>query len=982
MRRAKQIAPRLALVILLIAGTLVRAWYAQRAVVFESDRNTVPLMALHIARGEDFPLYFYGQHYMGGVGPYVIAGVFLIAGPSDMAVSIGMLPFTWVWMFALYLLFGRLISRWAGAIAAGVVALGPPTLVGMSVEPWIGYVPTFAYGALILYFGVRLNDADLSPRGERWCLIGMGALAGLAIWTNPLCLPYLIVGFGLLVRHLLRSGFRRMHVGALALGVVALLVTASPVIITWVRHGLGALFGFRPSSVSEIPKTLDMTFTRYVPETFGFDGLPIPFAVLGVLICAGLLGLVLLGFAVAAIRRHRTVVRAALVPLLFVVVFLPFYLTNPLAAKYNPRYFLTFFPLVVTAFVFPLALRRAWLTWTAIGSLALISVGHLAASVHDGTGQRADRIAKRRAARARLVQAVEEHGLRHVMDDSEDWHALTWVARDRVAFVKPWGERYYPYLLGAIADDNAGFMFDKNSAEGFRTTLECLGISWVEFSESGQMVFHNLALPNGGFQQVPVLAVHVQPGDFRFVDRVLSLEPAPFLDRDEETLLGAQYSEAQHIFLDLGGEKRVTGLRFVAPHERDFPTGYAIHVSVDGVHWWLVQRVEQRVGAACIYGDRVFCRGPDTAMECRFEPTTARYLVLDDLRAPAENVDTWRFSEVFIYAAAGEQKRPDDQDVAEIIRRLDECGADFAFADPWLSAKLELRDGGPDVLPYYSPRGPETHVPHTVPVRAGVAIVVERAHAADAERLLRNVTLDDIELHTFETADYVSYVIARAPDGFASFPGLRWCGFTLVHTARVATAAWYHGHGVELSRLGKVEQARESFERSFDTYPGIDANLRVLAVDNAKARAMFDRLTPAVEARCRFPYGISLVGYTLTPSTPAPGETAMLTLVWELEGSIPYDYLPVFVHFTGGNTIRFQADHDVRFPLLPRSTVPRCRVLDEHTFTVPADCPAGTLELRLGALTWWDRTRRLRPHTRLRSHARAVELGTVIVTSD
>jgi hypothetical protein len=159
----------------------------------------------------------------------------------------------------------------------------------------------------------------------------------------------------------------------------------------------------------------------------------------------------------------------------------------------------------------------------------------------------------------------------------------------------------------------------------------------------------------------------------------------------------------------------------------------------------------------------------------------------------------------------------------------------------------------------------------------------------------------------------------------------------------------------------------------------------VLAPSNDKARAMLERLTPAVEARCRFPYGISLVGYTLTPSELAPGETAALTLVWELEGTIPYDYLPIFVHFidsTDGKTIRFQADHNVRFQLLPRNTVPRCLVLDEHTLTLPADCPTGALTIQLGALMWGKQNDRLKPHTELRTRDRAVEIGTVTVTSE
>ena len=974
MRRAKQLLPRLVLVGVLIAGTVARVCYAQRAVVFRGDQNTVALMALHISRGEDFPLYFYGQHYMGGIGPYVIAGVFLVAGPSDLAVSAGMVPFSWLWMLALYLLFGRLINRWAGVIAAAAVAFGPPVLVRISVEPWMGYVPTFAYGALILYLGIRLNDADLSSRAERWCLVGMGGLAGLVIWTNPLGLPYLIVGFTLLVRHVVRMRFRRRLLVKLAVACVALLVTASPVIVTGIRHGLGELFGFRPSRLSVVPAALDMTFTRYVPETFCvWTDEAGAVAVLGALPYIVLLGLLLVGFAAAVIARDRAVVRAALVPLLLIAVCVPFYLANPLAAKHNLRYFLTFFPLVVTAFVFPLALRRAWLTWTTLVLLAVLGVGHLVAYARDCSGTNAAWAAGQRAALEHVVAAAEDAGLRYVMADSDDWHALTWTARERVIFVKPWGERYFPHLAGAIADDRAGFLVENNAAGVFRRTFRALGIRAAEVSVAGRTISYDLELPETAFRLVEGPAVALAVGTETIYDTALT-------DGDEETILGRPYRDDAALIIDLGGVQPIAAIRFTAPNEWDYPTGYALHGSADGIRWSTIQRVERRATAACIYGNRLFYRGLDTALECRFEPTPLRYLILDELRAPAEHVRSWRFTELTVYAESGTRARPDETEVNEIVRGLTEHEADFAFADPWLSAKIAARGpDGPPVLPYYSPRNPETHVSRVVPVREGVAIVVERAHAADVPGLLKEVTLDDVELGTFETPNYVATVIVRAPGGFASFPGLTWNSFTLLGTARVATASWYHERGVVLQQRSQTEKAKRYFERSFETYPGIEANLRVLASSNDKARAMLERLTPAVEARCRLPYGISLVGYTLTPSELAPGETAALTLVWELDGMIPYDYLPVFVHFTDGGTIRFQADHNVQFPLLPRSTVPRCLVLDEHTFTVPADCPEGPLTIQLGALMWGKQNDRLKPHTELRTRDRAVEIGRVEV---
>jgi hypothetical protein len=176
------------------------------------------------------------------------------------------------------------------------------------------------------------------------------------------------------------------------------------------------------------------------------------------------------------------------------------------------------------------------------------------------------------------------------------------------------------------------------------------------------------------------------------------------------------------------------------------------------------------------------------------------------------------------------------------------------------------------------------------------------------------------------------------------------------------------------------------FLRAFATFPGIPGNLEELAPHDENAAARLKALTPEFSARCEFARGISLVGYTLVPSTLVAGERATLRLVWELEGTMPHDYLPVFVHFldegdrSGGGTIRFQADHNVLFPVVRGATVPRCLVFDEHEFTVPAECPPGRLTVRLGALVWGNQERRLKPRTELATRDRAVAVGHVVVS--
>jgi len=559
-------------------------------------------------------------------------------------------------------------------------------------------------------------------------------------------------------------------------------------------------------------------------------------------------------------------------------------------------------------------------------------------------------------------------------------YTLTWAARDRVIFTDPWNERYYPYVVSAVADDDIGVCMSRGAARVFEQTLTALDIMAARSDVRRRALFHNLVLPTRQLRLIsPATASVVRRG-------VAPVDARGFLDHDEETTPGEDYDTKAALVIDLGAVTRVAGVRFVAPYEWDYPVGYTISGSADGSEWVDLQHVARRGATASIHGNRLFRRGHYVAMECRFSPEPVRYVRIDGMRAPAEHREVWRFSEVYVYGDAGDVPRPNEHEVHNVARTLRAANVDFAFCDPWLSAKLAaLGPEAPDVLPPYSACHAETHVSRVVPVRPWVAVVVEKAHAAQAEALLRDAAIDELGVETRETPNYAMLIIKKTPDGFGSFPGLKWNGFTLVRTARVPRAAWYYERGIRLEQADQHDKAIQYYTRSFETYSGLPANLKKLAATgDERARMLLERLTPDVDTPCDFGYGISLVGYSLMPSRLVPGEPATLRLIWRLEGEIPYEYLPVFVHFTdprstGSTAIRFQANHNATFPLAPHTTVPRCLVLDEHTFTVPSRAPAGELRIEFGALTWWDENCRLKPQTKLPHRDRAVEIGTVTV---
>jgi hypothetical protein len=169
--------------------------------------------------------------------------------------------------------------------------------------------------------------------------------------------------------------------------------------------------------------------------------------------------------------------------------------------------------------------------------------------------------------------------------------------------------------------------------------------------------------------------------------------------------------------------------------------------------------------------------------------------------------------------------------------------------------------------------------------------------------------------------------------------------------------------------------AEHAFPRELAETMGLNLDELLVSDEDEAARALLASLTPEHGARIRFLRGVTLVGYTLTPSLLVPGERATLRLVWELEGEVKHNFMQVFVHFRDEKRRVFQADHNAVLPVAPGTTVPRVLVLDEHEFTVPADAPTGELTIYLGVTSAGNRPVRLKPRTKLPVWNRAIEIG-------
>src|SRR5580765_6225791 len=85
-RRNTPLLRAVALAAVLIAIRSI-VWICFEQSDFDSDQAVVGLMAKHLADGRAFPLFYYGQHYMLAVEPWLAAPFFKVFGASIAALK-------------------------------------------------------------------------------------------------------------------------------------------------------------------------------------------------------------------------------------------------------------------------------------------------------------------------------------------------------------------------------------------------------------------------------------------------------------------------------------------------------------------------------------------------------------------------------------------------------------------------------------------------------------------------------------------------------------------------------------------------------------------------------------------------------------------------------------------------------------------------------------------------------------------------------
>jgi 4-amino-4-deoxy-L-arabinose transferase-like glycosyltransferase len=158
----------------------------------DADEAVFGLMALHISRLKEFPVYCWEAQYAGALISYVAALIYKILGVSPFSLKLATFPFVAGIFYTTYALGYRLGGKAVGYLSLLWVALGPSLLNLYSVKVLGGYPETLFFGNLLLLLGLSLTKHERSEDAGTRFLWLMGFISGLAMWTLFMIIPYLV----------------------------------------------------------------------------------------------------------------------------------------------------------------------------------------------------------------------------------------------------------------------------------------------------------------------------------------------------------------------------------------------------------------------------------------------------------------------------------------------------------------------------------------------------------------------------------------------------------------------------------------------------------------------------------------------------------------------------------------------------------------------------------------------------------------------
>ncbi len=954
-KRPWNLADRLAaaLCVLAIAARIWGAWATRFLVV--PDTAVVGLMARHMAALKEFPVFFYGQAYMGSLEPAASALMVRLLGATGFAVNLGPVWFAAAALFLLWRWARDAAGPWGGLAALVAGFFGPLVYFQFQMAARGGYMVALLVDAGAIFTAGRLAVRLRAGEEVRWpAYAGLGLLAGIGLWSNLIVAPALATA-GLLLWHGMRGRFWR-HGRGIAAGLAGFVAGFSPWLAYNARHGWISLEMSQMAVREPLGRAVHSAWGRFLMlqnAEIGRAGAWLP----GLLAGAVLL-LAMAGAAAVVAQWRRADLRenyARAGALVFCLLFALVLVQSGFARTPTARYWVPTVPgLAVLAGVACAApARRLWraAAWVLLVGLALTQGRQVVLTVQA-------HLPRARATHGNYLQigaALDQAGARALLAPIQ-YYPLNFALKERVAVSDGRQKFYEPILRQVELADAIAYSADYNGAEAF---LRQQGAQWETIRAGNRRLLWQVRRPL-------VAPREILAGQFaRLQDATGADWTTALLDQNLDTAWAPGAGRPAVLECTFAAPQDVDFLQLVFAHpmggdDFDFPRRISIEGRQNGQWHSLLARAP--IPALEWSGPRLFPPGGLARPEFRLAVRGVAALRITLETPAATRILGWRLAEIVASVSEADAPRLFTRAAVESLGKWlrREASDGLVYAPRWICNELLTGGWVPEerlagLAARAFPATESVARDGRVPADRRCVFIVEPRWRATMDRTLQAQCAG---FRREAVGRWLIYLVEAGgwSAGQVQLPAaVRWTGDVLLAggtAPRIAAALQ------RLREPGLPPAAQKALLEEIIRWR--PAALAVLPEDEVArlggAAAVAARRTagnlPASPCRTEFANGVRLEGVELDPGEIQPGGELTIRLFW----SAAADFLPghewVFVHLRdAGGRIVAQADFrgTPRLWGPPELRPPPGEItVDSRRLSVPAGTVPGPLELAVG----------------------------------
>lgn len=940
-------------------------------------------MSRHIAQGLGWPVFFYGQPYMGSLEPSVGALFCWLLGSSGLAVCLGTALIGFLILPVVYAWAQEIGGTWAGFAAMAFVIVGPANYYPYLCQPRGGYAVIILSSALALALVSRLTalERENMPQSWHWYL-ALGLAAGIGWWTSGLTIAAIVAAALLFIIF----AWRQIRINNTLPCLIGFVVGSAPFWVWNARHGNAAAAYLLKGAAPVSPwMHIRLVIAERIPTLFGLANVPGWWrAIVLATIAAGILTAAGIGIAALLRNKNNAVIHLTGI-MLFMLVWFVFYCRSSFADLQTPRYLTPLAPAFAVLAGVILFWRKSlfWRIPAAVG-FAILICSQPTALLGAWKQEAKDKLA--------IVQAEREDDAIHTLCPNEDtfymgfpyyWRNFN-TARN-FCFTPFAHERYQPFFERAEYRDTCA------TRGNFGGVREFLNVSGGSAGYIGHIIC-DFQPPLKDVEEIPpeefISIISASSGD---LGRIMC-------DADFDTFWRRppQNENLQNDAIDVIFREPVNaaGLRLVS-HTLAFPEKLQAQAWLPNADEPVVLIPQNATPHLFWSGPRLFWQGRFFRVECRWPPVavTKLRIYLSESRS-----FTWKLSELQVFRHASRPNQVSEKEaLPDLLKILQERGIESLYADRWVANAVHRETAGR--IKTEREFGPDDLLKKGKIDTLKINRLIFKQHTGllaltqDAPLCRRVLAARGVDMRETETGPWTLFDFTKDQwSADAEDVGLYWAGFGCLLTDDLGFAISLLLRSRNILKSGGSEQeAIRQLERAAACAPEFMPVFEELAELNTKAGNTETAMqwearaaaswNPAVPALARFPGDIEFLGLSLGSTNLHPGQSFDIRYYWKCPSAgIQANGIEVFVHFKNSSgKLIFQNDHGLlRDFATDRQPMPLVFV-EKHQIPVPPDIEAGEYSISLGL---YLRGGRLKPYSALPIKDRAVHIPARLMVLD